>query len=220
MRLPFFPAAIALVIGGALCGCAQRFALTPGELERVQTEAGVQPLRVYTSKKLLNFYPYSSVSKSFKVEREIQEQALGQVERFVVTKDTSGLILKIGELNGAVALWVTFEPECQKPECAYLFVQTDDKRYRLHQVPPREGFGEPINYRGGKRKACAEARNASKKSCKRRKLRPGKLASLAEANDVLLWKRNNGKILTVELQVKKIVDRRTKVRTKRAKGIR
>jgi hypothetical protein len=45
------------------------------------------------------------------------------------------------------------------------------------------------------------------------------MRSLAEANDVLLVKKKSGKLLTIELQVKKIIDSRTRTRTRRAGGV-
>jgi hypothetical protein len=47
----------------------------------------------------------------------------------------------------------------------------------------------------------------------------GKLSSLAEANEVYLVKKRNGKILTVALHVKKVVDDQTTTRTRRQRGI-
>jgi hypothetical protein len=115
------------------------------------------------------------------------------------------LILKIEELNGKPLLWVTFDSECKVPECAYGFVETEDKQYRLITVPPREGYAKARAYRH-----CV---------WKKRRLRRGKLASLAEANEVYLVKKRNGKILTIELEVKKVVDNRTRTRTRRSRGI-
>lgn len=186
-------------------GCAKRYALTPTELERVKTEAGVEPLRVYTNKKLLVFYDEADVQEQYRVERQIKESARGNRIKDLVTKNAAGLILAIDELNGAPLLWVTFDPSCQKPECAYGFVESDDREYRLAVIPAIDGFQEPVAYRGLK--------------WKRRRLRPGKLASLAEANEVFLCKKRNGKILTVDLEVKKVVDERTKTKTRRSRGI-
>lgn len=188
-----------------MSGCAKRVLLQPKELERVQTEAGVQPLRVYPNRKLLSLYPEEQIDESFEVERNIRESSQRDQLKKIVTKNTGGLIIAIEELNGMPLLWVTFEPSCTKPECAYGFVQTEDGKYRLFQVPDREGFGDPNVYR----------------SCvwKKRKLKAGKRKSLAEANEVMLVKKNNGKILTIELTVKKVTDKRTRTRTERERGI-
>ena len=103
-------------------------------------------------------------------------------------------------------LWVIFDPRCSEPACAYGFVQTEDGRYRLVAIPPLAGHKpNPPVYRGLK--------------WKRRLMTKGKLASLAEANEVYLVKKNNGKILTVELEVKKVVEQRSRTKTGRSRGI-
>jgi hypothetical protein len=189
----------------ALMGCAKRYALTPPELERVKTEAGVQPLRVYPSKKMIILYEEADVQEQFQVQRSIREASDKEEQKEPTPKNTAGLILAIDELNGAPLLWVTFDPRCQKPDCAYGFVETEDKKYRLAIVPEFDGYAEPKTYRG-----CV---------WKKRRLKKGKLASLAEANEVMLTKKRNGKILTIHLEVKKIVDERTRTRTRRSRGI-
>lgn len=195
-------AAAALLTAG---GCAKRLPLVPAELERVQTEAGVQPLRVYPSKKLISLYAAKAVDEQFRVERDIRESERREQLKKIVTKNTPGLILKIEEFNGMPLLWVTFEPSCDDTPCAYGFVQTEDGKYRLITVPERDGYEAPRSFRG--------------LVWKRRKLKPGKMKSLAEANEVMLVKKKNGKILTVDLTVKKVVDERTRTRTERSRGI-
>jgi hypothetical protein len=185
-------------------GCAKRFHLTPAELERVQTEAGVNPLRVYTSHKVLALYDQAG-AEQYDVNRKIVEGSSGKTEKIVTTKNTAGLILKIEELNGKPLLWVTFDPNCKVPECAYGFVETEDRLYRLITVPPLAGYGPARTHRRCK--------------WKKRRMAKGKLSSLAEANEVYLVKKRNGKILTVALHVKKVVDDQTTTRTRRQRGI-
>jgi hypothetical protein len=192
-----------LALGAA--GCAKRLNLTPKDLERVKTEAGIQPLRVYTSKKLINIRYEADVEQQFDVNKSIKLSADRVEDKELVTRNTSGLIIKLGEVNGATAAWVTFDPRYDKPEDVMLFVQTEDGKFRLATVPERKGFGKATSYRGCK--------------CKRRKMKTGKLRSLAEANDVLLVKKKNGKILTIELQVKVIDNDKTRKRTRRLEGI-
>lgn len=202
MRALLFLVAATAVLGS---GCAKRFHLTPGELERVQTEAGVNPLRVYVSHRTLAMYD-EAVAEQYDVNRKIVE---GSNKRQLVKdtrKNDAGLILKIDELNGKPLLWVTFDPGCTVPDCAYGFVETEDKLYRLVSVPPIEGYALPkVN-----------------RSCKSKKKRmgKGKLSSLAEANDVYVLKKRNGKILTIALHVKKVVDDRVTTKTQRSRGIR
>ncbi|MBC8074373.1 MAG: hypothetical protein IAG13_38995 [Deltaproteobacteria bacterium] len=189
----------------ALGGCAKRLPLGASELERVKTASGVAPLRVYVSKKVLSIYAEANISEDYKVQKTIRSSSDQDGLKEVTLRDTSGLILKIDEVNGATALWVTFDPHYDKPEDAMLFVQGDDGLFRLSVVPERKSYKLRNSYRGCK--------------CKGRILRPGKMRSLAEQNDVLLVKKPNGKLLTIELQVKKIVDDRTRTRTRRAQGI-
>jgi hypothetical protein len=189
----------------ALSGCARRFYLQPKELEKVQTQAGVQPLRVYTHRRLIALYDEKDVDEKFRVEREIKESARNEQVKKIITRNTAGLILKIDESNGMPLLWVTFDPGCTETDCAFAFAQAEDGRYRLHSVPTRMGYKDPRSFRAI--------------VWKKRRLRPGKMSSLAEANDVYLVKKRNGKILTIDLDVKKKVDRRTQTDTERSRGI-
>lgn len=190
----------------AQAGCAKRTPLSPKELAKVTTEAGIAPLRVYTERKLIALYSEESVDESFNVDRKITEESDKVVDKQITTRNTAGLILDVDELNGKPLLFVTFDASCKTRECAYQFVETEDGRYRLAEVPTREGYAEdPPTYR-----ACV---------WKKRRLGKGKLASLAEANEVYLVKKNNGKILTMTLQVKKVTNDRTQTRTRRNRGI-
>jgi hypothetical protein len=196
---------LALTLAAGSTGCAKRFALTPDELARVESEADRKALRVYPNKRMLAVYDQSNVPEKYAVNRQIVEASDKDRLKEIMTKNTAGFILAVEELNGKPLLWVTFEPSCAKPDCAFGWVQTEDKHYKLVSVPERSGYGEAKTYR----------------SCvwKRRLLKKGKLKSLAEANEVFLVKKRNGKILTLELQVKKVIDDRTKTRTRRARGV-
>lgn len=204
-----FPRLFGTILVAALSfgavGCAKRLPLSPKELERVKTSTGVDPLRVYVSKKLMVRYREAMVNENYEVEKVIRESSDSAGYTDQITKNTSGLILKIDELNGATALWVTFDPHYDKPEDAMIFVQNDDGIFRLNTVPQRKNFAINGKYRGCK--------------CKRRLLKPGKMRSLAEQNDVLLIKKNNGKLLTVDLQVKKISNDRQRDKIRRVQGI-
>jgi len=185
--------------------CAKRLPLTPKELEKVETEAGIQPLRVYVSKHVIARYRDENTAKQYQVEKKIRESSDSALTEEATHRDDSGLILKIGEVNGDTALWVTFDRRFDKPEDAMVFVQGSDGVFRLNTVPKRAGFVEPEVFRA--------------RTCKKCRLAPGKMRSLAEANDVLLVKKKNGKILTVDLQVKKVISDRTRKSRRRAGGI-
>ncbi|MBK8240582.1 MAG: hypothetical protein IPK74_34090 [Deltaproteobacteria bacterium] len=186
-------------------GCAKRLPLTPKELDRVKTEAGVQPLRVYTSKHVIARYRDANTAQQYTVEKKIQETSSGADNEEFTRRDDSGLILKIDELNGDPALWVTFDARFSKPEDAMIFVQSGDGIFRLNHVPEREGFRPPEVFR--------------QRTCKKCKMKNGRMKSLAEANDVLLIKKKSGKLLTIDLQVKKVVSDRVKTKRRRAGGI-
>ncbi len=187
-------------------GCAKRLPLSTAELERVKTEAGVQPLRVYVSKKIVPVYREARIDEQYEVNKNIRESSSTGAVREDVTRNTSGLILKVGELNGETALWVTFSPRYNKPEDALVFVQGGDGLFRLHEVPEREGFKHIGTWVAFRRFAG-------------RKLKLGKMRSLAEPNDVMLLKKSSGKIVTIDLQVKKITSDRSRTRSRKAEGI-
>jgi len=188
-----------------LPSCAKRIDFTPEELERVQTKAGVDPLRVYVSQKVIAQYTSRVKDESFNVNRDIREASRQDRRKVETTRNTMGLILEVAELNGQPLLWVTFSPRCKLPECAYGFVQTEDKKYRLVSIPELPTYGKPTAYRG--------------MTCESRKLSRGKLASLAEANEVYVLKRSNGKLQTIDLQVKKLVERGGRTTRERNVGI-
>jgi hypothetical protein len=208
MRNTWIGLGFAAVLATASLGCAKRLPLTPDELERIQTEAGISPLRVYTSKKVISYNEFDAKNQEYSVQKTIRESTTKRGYNGLITKNDSGLILAIGEQNGATALRVTFDARYPKPEDALVFVQTEDGKYRLHEVPQRAGYKPPVNYVGWK----------TKKSNKRR-LKLGKMRSLAEANEVLLLKKRRGKLITIELQVKKITQEHDATPTRRAGGV-
>jgi hypothetical protein len=198
-------AAIALGGGG---GCAKRLALEQKELEKVQGagEAGLDSLRVYTSERLVTTWVEGNVNEQFEVDRQIREASARLRIKNVTTTGDSGKILKIEELNGMPLLWVTFSASCGQPDCAFGFVQTEDGLYRLFKSPALEGYADPANYYKWLWK-------------KYRRMKLGKMKSLGEANDVLVNKKRNGKLRTIFLEVDKLVDDRTRTRTRRSGGV-
>jgi len=198
------------VLGGATGGCAKRLALEPKELEKVQGQgegsAGLDSLRVYTSERLVTVYVQANVNEQFDVDRQIREASARLLFKNITTTGDSGKILKIEELNGMPLLWVTFSASCSAPECAFGFVQTEDGLYRLFKSPPLEGYTEPVNYYKWFWK-------------KYRVMKLGKMKSLGEANDVFVNKKRNGKLRTIWLEVEKVVDDRTRTRTRRSGGV-
>jgi len=186
-------------------GCRKRLPLSPAMLAQVQDTAGVQPLRVYPGKKLISVYAPSDEQNTFGVGGgDIRTSSRAENLKKIVGKNDSGLILKIEELNGAPLIWVTFDRTCNAVECAYPFVKTENDKYRLIDVPKREGYKDAEVYRH-----CV---------WKKRKLKSGRMASLSEANEVLLVKKNNGNILNIILTVRSVADDRSRTRTERSGG--
>jgi len=191
--------ALVIALGGT--GCAKRIDFTPTELEEVQVKAGVDPLRVYVNKTMVALYPRDRGQQQFNVHGSIRASSRKDLRIVETTRRTMGQIVEISERNGQPLLWVTFDRACRAPECAYGFVQTEDKRFRLLEVPNAAGYGTPTVYYRRERDKL--------------RMQKGKLASLAEANEVYLLKKKNGDILTIDLQViKEVRDEGTKVRSR------
>lgn len=195
----------ALSIGLLLnTGCARRLTLTPSEFERIDTrERATEALRVYVSKKLIVIYELADDAATYSVDRTINTSSEQNILRVIIDKNTKGLIIDKEDKNGAPLLWVTFNSKCQDKHCAFGFVQTEDGVFRLHSVPEREG------YKPGKPHFKSEKKD----------LKLGKLKSLAEKNDVFLWKNKRDKIFTIDLIVKKRTDTKRNVKTERGGGV-
>lgn len=186
----------------AASGCARRIPLTASELAEVQIEDAKDfgALRVYPQRRLRVYWLYKA-----KTGIGIQGADTDNKGRIVQTGERKGIrqrikrghrgkIIKIGELNGERILWVTFSTSCNEPKCSYGFVQVKGGKYLLTELPKRDNYKETV-WRAFEWKT--------------RKMKKGKRASLAEPNEVYLVKKKNGKLLTVELHVKK--ETRTKV---------
>jgi hypothetical protein len=197
-----------LVLAALLAaGCAKRYRFEPKELDRVQTlsKDGVAPLRVFPSAKFVVLYDEADVAEQYQVQKKIVQASDRQRIKQIITRNTPGQIVAIEQLNGVPLLKVTFDPSCRTTDCAYGFAQTEGGAYRLASVPAREGFG-PARVFHNRPKA-------------RLRMQPAKMKSLAEANDVYLRKKSSGKIITIDLQVKKVIDRSVSTESQRARGI-
>lgn len=178
--------------------------MTPAEYERIEKrERATEDLRVYVSKKLVVLYELSDDAATYEVDRTINTSSEQNLLRVIIAKNTKGLIIDAEEKNGAPLLWVTFNSKCKDKDCAFGFVQTEDGVFRLHSVPEREGYKKPKAYFKNEKKD----------------MKLGKLKSLAEKNDVFLWKNPRDKIFTIDLIVKKRTDTKRKVETERGTGV-
>jgi hypothetical protein len=185
--------------------CAKRLVLTPGEFERIdKREQAVEALRVYVNKRLIVVYEADDRGATYEIDRTINTSQDRQLLRVIISRQTMGQIIDSQDSNGAPQLWVTYSSRCKDKDCAYGFVQTEDGVFRLNKVPEREGYLEPKAYFRTEKKQMTQ----------------GKLASLAEKNNVYLFKKKNGKIRTIDLIVKKRTDNQRQVDTIRDGGVR
>jgi len=188
----------------ASTGCAKRLKLTPSEFERIEKrEQATEDLRVYVSKKLIVMYELEDDAATYKVDKTINTSSEQNLLRVIIAKNTKGLIIDSEDRNGAPLLWVTFNSRCKDKDCAFGFVQTEDGVFRLHSAPRREDYQSPKSHFKSEKKA----------------MKLGKLKSLAEKNDVFLWKNKRDKIFTIDLIVKKRTDTKRKVDTERGGGV-
>lgn len=193
---------LALVAGG----CARRLDLTPAELSRIEARDGdLKTIRVFPNKKLLSLYREDEVAQTYEVnKRKVTERGAYRPLERIIARKTPGKVVARTELNGMPVLWVAYDRDCADTTCAYGFVLTELGRYMLYQVPDRKGFQTPTNFRRNK--------------FKRNKLKMTKQRSLAEANEVFAVTRKSGKVLTIDLQIRKDVYRPTRADVERAGG--
>lgn len=172
----------------ASTGCARRLRLSPEEYERIDTrEQAVDALRVYVSKKLVVIYEEDIDDEEYEVNKNVTESSDERRLKRIISKRTPGLVVDKEDRNGAPVLWVSFSNDCKDKTCAYGFAQTEDGMFRLLEVGDRAGYKEPVSYFVSEKKP----------------LKLGKLKSLAEKNDVLLWKNKRDKLFTIDVVIKK-----------------
>lgn len=213
-------AALLMVV---LPGCARRFDLTPAELARVEAvdpkapldrPAPAEPaaggeavarrprpelgqLRIYLSRRLRSYYAQEAVPVEYKVNtRKLSERGAHRPRVRKIGRRVPGMVIAEDTQGEMRRLWVTFSRACDRPACAYAFVETELGRYSLVVVPLLDTYKEPRSYR--------------RTRLRRNLLRLSRQRSLAEANEVLAAVRKSKKVLTIDLQVRK--DRRRPTR--------
>ena len=197
---------LAAVVLGLASGCARRLDLTPAELTRIEGPDGdLKLLRVFPKKKLISLYREEEVQEKYEVgKRKVTERGAYRPFKRIVGRKTAGRVIARTEQNGLPLLWVTFDRTCEDTACAYGFVLTELGLYQLMQVPFKEKFQTPVNYR--------------RNTLKRNTLKKTKQKSLAEANEVFAVTRKSGKVLTIDLQIRKDTYRPTRADVERAGG--
>jgi hypothetical protein len=196
-----------LLTGLALAsGCARRLDLTPAELTRIEGPDGdLKVVRVFPKKKLISLYSEEDAQEKYEVGRR-KVTVRGAIRPFkrIIARKTVGRVVTRTEQNGMDLLWVSFDRSCNDTACAYGFVLTELGLYQLMQVPFKEKYETPVNYR--------------RNTFKRNTLKKTKQKSLAEANEVFAVTRKSGKVLTIDLQIRKDTYRPTRADVERAGG--
>lgn len=208
-NLPRRPLAVLVLTLTALLGsaCARRLNLTPAELAKItDKDPELTTLRVVPNKKLISIYRESSVNQSYDVtKRKVTERGAYRPLEVTLGRSTPGKVVSTTELNGMPLMWISFENECEDTACAYGFALTELDRYSLIKVPDKDKFDTPVSHRRNK--------------FKRNKLRHTKQRSLAEANEVFaVVRKRSGKVLTIDLQIRKEVYRPTRADKQRVGG--
>jgi hypothetical protein len=187
-------------------GCARRLDLTPAELTRIEGPDGdLKVVRVFPKRKLISLYLEEEVQEKYEVgKRKVTERGAFRPFKRIIGRKTPGKVVARTEQNNMPVLWIAFDRGCEDTACAYGFVLTELQRYQLIQVPFREKFQNPTNYR--------------RNTFKRNELKKTKQKSLAEANEVFAVTRKSGKVLTIDLQIRKDTYRPTRADVERAGG--
>lgn len=179
-------------------GCTTRYILGRSDLQEALDGDALDQLGVYVTHRTIPVYRRNKSTQT-RVGRTIETRSQDDVLDRPIKRNDTGLIVDHNLRNGRNRLWVSFSPRCREKECAYGFVQTEDGRFRLVDLPKREEYKSTKVYRTFVRD--------------RYELEHGKLGSLSDANAVYRLKRKRKKRpKTVFLEVKR---RRRKLTNRR-----
>ncbi len=197
-------AAVVFATCSLLSGCTARYVLGDAALRDAKTRDKFEDLGVYVSHLTIPVYERDEFSQK-RVDRTIEDDSRKGRLRVLIGRNAVGLIVGEDLRNGARRLWVAFDRSCREPSCALGFVQTEDGRYRLVDIPERPEYEKSSVYR----------------SCRidRHELKHGKIRALSDANAVYRLERKRKKRpKTVFLEVKRRNRRRTNEKVERARG--
>ena len=194
---------VAVLLLAAGTGCAVRLKLTDVDLEEARETESLGQLRVYPSNRMISNYDEPAL-RTVVVSREIRQSSSRRRNKRILGRNTAGAIVGESKLSGQRLLHVTFDRQCADPTCAYGFVQLEDTRYVLVQVPEREGYAPAKVYRS--------------LVLERHRMKPGHVRSLAEANRVYKLQRRR-RALVVFLEVKRSNNDRVEERAERESGV-
>ncbi len=188
-------ALVLLAVCTLMSGCTTRYILGRSDLQDAMDRGAFDQLGVYVTHRTIPLYKRNALDQT-RVGREIENRTEDDVYEVRIDRNDVGLIVDHDLRNGRNRLWVSFEPTCREIDCAYGFVQTEDGRFRLVDLPERDDYEELKVYRTWVRD--------------RYELKPGKLKSLSDANAVYRLERKRKKrAKTVFLEVKRKRRKRT-----------
>lgn len=188
-------AVVFFLVCSLVSGCTARYVLGDAALRDAKARDKFGELGVYVTHRTIPVYERDEFSQK-RVDRTIEDNSRKGRLRRPIGRNAVGLIVDEDIRNGARRLWVTFSRSCREVKCAYGFVQTEDGRYRLVDLPEREDYEKSSVYR----------------SCvmKRQELKVAKLRALSDANAVYrLDRKRKKRPKTVFLEVKRTNKRRT-----------
>lgn len=185
--------AVLLAALATLSGCVSREYVTRTVLHAISSsDPELKKLRVYPNVTFIAVYS-RELGKATDVSGAagtVEAGFRGKRIEVEVNRKLPGAVVKREELDGQPVLWVTFDERCNEVECAYGFVRTTDGLFRLFQVPPLSGYGEPEVYR--------------KRVAPRKTMERTKIYSRTDATAVYFSTR--GHAVSVGLEIKKSED--------------
>lgn len=198
---------VVLLLSLVLAGCYKRVTLTPSEHARLSAIDG-EALRVYVSRKLIVVHTDIDEPDAIEVaRRKVRQETRRPTVKVVIGRDTAGKIVAEDRLHGQQRFWITFDPACSAPACAFAFVQNtlEPRSYDLTRPPALAGHDGRASYYG--------------RVAGRHRLVGARLRSLAEPNEVMARKRKLLKTVRVQLVVKKRTIKRRDERVRRLRGV-
>ena len=84
-------------------------------------------LRIYLSRRLRSYYAQEAVPVEYKVDtRKLSERGAHRPRVRKISRRVPGMVIAEDTQGEMRRLWVTFSKACDRPACAYAFVDDDD----------------------------------------------------------------------------------------------
>lgn len=181
-----------LVLGAmALSACAPaRSYLKPSEVQKLSRQSGWKHrIEVFPDADHVVVFPSADRRVRVSDDAEYVDRARNEVYVLRVRKDYPGRIIGTGRENGKAWLWVSYSPECKRRSCAFGYVESEQGRFSLAQLPKAQGYLPATVYRG-------ELEEESRMELSR-------LLSFDEPHQIWYW-QGDGQITSVDLQVDRV----------------